>query len=165
MTRALCVHMHANSLPAAGSCTCSRVRGLARRLTALYDAALAPHGLTVTQYAALVVLVRSDESLAVAELARRLQMDRTTTSRLIGPLETEGLVARSAADKGDARARPLRATPKGKRRLRAAVPAWSVAQRNVESILGGALCASLHKSAEAAGRALAAAAIEPAEEL
>jgi DNA-binding MarR family transcriptional regulator len=141
------------------------VRGLARRLTAVYDAELAPHGLTVTQYAALAALVRSDEPLAVAELARRLQMDRTTASRLIGPLEAEGLVGRSPAGTGDARARPLRPTPKGKRRLQASIPAWTTAQRTVESILGGELWASLHKSAEAAGRALAAAAIEPVEEL
>lgn len=156
--------MHAKALPAAGSCTCSRVRGLARRLTALYDAALAPHGLTVTQYAALVTLVRSDEPLPVAELARRLDMDRTTTSRLVGPLETEGLVTRVAAGSGDARSRPLRPTPKGRRRLAAAVPAWEIAQRDVETMLGERLRASLHATAEAAGRALAAAAVEPTEE-
>lgn len=155
--------MHEIGLPPAGSCTCSRVRGLARRLTALYDTALAPHGLTVTQYAALVVLMRADQPLAVAELARRLQMDRTTTSRLVGPLEAEGLVARSAAGSDDARARPLRPTAKGRRRVQAAIPAWSAAQRRVESILGGELCESLHRSTQAAGRALAAAAIEPAE--
>lgn len=156
--------MHAKALPAPGSCTCSRVRGLARRLTALYDAALAPHGLTVTQYAALVTLVRSDDPLPVAELARRLDMDRTTTSRLVGPLETEGLVTRVVAGGGDARSRPLRPTPKGRRRLAAAVPSWEVVQREVESILGARLRASLHTTAEAAGRALAAAAVEPTEE-
>jgi DNA-binding MarR family transcriptional regulator len=141
------------------------VRGLARRLTALYDAALARHGLTVTQFAALAALVRSGEPLPVAELARRLQMDRTTTSRLVGPLEAEGLVTRAAEAGGDARSRPLRPTPKGRRRLAAAMPAWDAAQRDVGSILGADLHASLHKSAEAAGRALAAASIEPTEDL
>ena len=160
--------MHANEetelgLPPAGSCICSRVRGLARRLTALYDAALAPHGLTVTQFAALAALLRSAEPLAVADLARRLQMDRTTTSRLVGPLEAEGLVARVDTARGDARSRPLRATARGRRRIEAAMPAWQEAQRSVGSILGERLCATLHRSAEAAGRALAAAAVEPGE--
>jgi DNA-binding MarR family transcriptional regulator len=53
---------------------------LARRLTALYDAKLARHGLTVTQYAALAMLMHAPRPLSVAALARRLQMDRTTTS-------------------------------------------------------------------------------------
>lgn len=163
--------MHANlPLPVRGSCTCSKVRSLARRLTGLYDAALAPHGLTVTQYAALVAIARADGALAVAELAQRLQMDRTTTSRLVGPLERAGLVARVAGNKvrgerarGDARARPLQLTAKGERRLRAAIPAWQDVQGRVDALLGAPLQASLMQAADAAGRALAAAAIEPAE--
>jgi DNA-binding MarR family transcriptional regulator len=147
----------------AGPCTCSRVRELARRLTALYDAALAPHGLTVTQFAALAALHRADAPLAVADLARRLQMDRTTTSRLVVPLESEGLVARTE-ERGagaDARARPLRLSAQGRRRLLAAVPAWRIAQQRVERQLGAPLHAELQRVAVAAGRALAEA--QPAE--
>jgi DNA-binding MarR family transcriptional regulator len=152
----------ADMLSLAGSCTCSRVRGLARRLTALYDTALAPHRLTVTQYAALVTLHRAGGPLAVADLARRLQMDRTTTSRLVGPLESDGLIGRDDGAGGvdaavDSRARPLRLTTKGRRRLRAAVPAWRDAQRELERRLGASLHAELERVAESAGRALAAA--------
>ncbi len=159
--------MHANAIGPAGSgaCTCHRVRSLARRLTALYDAALAEHGLTVTQYAALVTLARSAAPVPVAELARRLQMDRTTTSRLVGPLEAAGLLARAKAGKerGDARSRPLHVTTKGRRRLDAAVPAWRAAQSEVNAILGERLRASLDRDAEAACGALAAATHEPME--
>jgi len=153
------------AMPPAGLCTCSKVRGLARRLTALYDAALAPHGLTVTQYAALATLARSSEPLAVAELARRLQMDRTTTTRLVGPLEADGLVARTEARpaRADARTRPLQLTLKGRRRLGAAIPAWQAAQREVEDILGEPLRLTLHRAADAASRSLAEAAFEPEE--
>lgn len=146
--------MHA-SLPPAGLCHCSGVRRLARGLTAVYDAALAAHGLTVTQYAALAALARSGTPLAVADLARRLQMDRTTTVRLVGPLESAGLVAR-AGDATDRRSRPLRLTPAGRRRLRAAIPAWRAAQQQVEARLGGRLAHELRANAEAATRALAA---------
>lgn len=151
--------MHAikTELPAAGLCTCFKVRGLARRLTALYDAALEPHGLTVTQYAALASLARSQSPVSVAELARRLQMDRTTTSRLVAPLERAGLVVRADTRKvhGDARARPLQLATKGRQRWMAAIPAWRAAQRDVEVILGQRLRAALHRATDAAGRALA----------
>ena len=161
--------MHANlPLPARGSCTCSKVRGLARRLTGMYDAALAPHGLTVTQYAALVAVARAEGALAVADLAQRLQMDRTTTSRLVGPLERAGLIARVDARKirsertrGDARTRPLQLTAKGERRLRSAIPAWQDVQSRVDALLGVRLQATLTQAADAAGRALAAVDIEP----
>jgi len=150
--------MHAieSGLPGAGSCTCFKVRGLARRLTALYDAALAPHGVTVTQYAALAALARSQVPIAVAELARGLQMDRTTTSRLVWPLERAGLVVRADARRagGDARTRPLQLSVKGRQRLAAAAPAWQAAQRDVEAMLGQRLRATLHRATEAAGRAL-----------
>lgn len=163
--------MHANlPLPARGSCTCSKVRGLARRLTVMYDTALAPHGLTVTQYAALVAVARAEGALAVADLAQRLQMDRTTTSRLMGPLERAGLVARVDGRKargesmrGDARTRPLQLTAKGERRLRSATPAWQDVQSRVDALLGTRLQATLMQSADAAGRALAEVDIEPAE--
>lgn len=150
---------------AVGSCTCFKVRGLARRLTALYDAALAAHRLTVTQYAALATMARSETPVAVAELARRLQMDRTTTSRLVAPLERDGLVVRADTRKvrGDARSRPLRLTTKGRQRLAAAIPAWQAAQRDVEFILGERLRATLHRATDAAGRALAAKSFEKAD--
>jgi DNA-binding MarR family transcriptional regulator len=164
---AICVHMHANAidLPGAGACTCHKVRSLARRLTGIYDAALAAHALTVTQYSALVTLARSKVPVAVAELARRLQMDRTTTSRLVGPLEAAGLLARADGGKGrgDARSRPLQLTAKGRRRLSAAIPAWRAAQRDVDAILGARLRSSLDRAADAANGAFAATAIEPME--
>jgi DNA-binding MarR family transcriptional regulator len=146
--------MHALTLPPPGRCTCSAVRRLARRLTSLYDAALAPHGLTVTQYAALVALARAAAPLSVADLARRLQMDRTTTVRLVAPLESAGLVARRGAGE-DRRARPLALTAAGRRRLAAAMAAWLQAQRTVDTTLGAPLADGLRTQADAATRALA----------
>ena len=160
--------MHANEpdlLPPAGVCTCSKVRSLARRLTGLYDAELARHGLTVTQYAALVTLMRAQSALSVADLARRLQMDRTTTSRLVGPLVSSGLAARIdvRTSGGDTRARPLQLTAKGRKRLLSAVPSWQIAQKQVEALLGTPLQAALGRAADAANRALSGAAAEGPE--
>jgi DNA-binding MarR family transcriptional regulator len=153
------------ALPAAGSCTCSKVRGLARQLTGLYDAALAPHGLTVTQYATLATLAHSEAPLTVSALARRLRMDRTTTSRLVGPLEAAGWIGRSAGRAGaDARARPLQLTAQGRRVLRAAVPAWRAVQSQVDTLLGRSLKQILHRATENASRALADAAAGSTED-
>jgi DNA-binding MarR family transcriptional regulator len=150
------MHSNRSEPPIAACCTCFQVRGLARRLTALYDAALAEHGLTVTQYATLATLQRASSALPVAQLARRLQMDRTTTTRLIAPLHEQGLVVRVDARSGfDARAHPMQITAKGRRRLAAAVPAWQAAQRQVDEILGERLSKQLHSATDAAGRALA----------
>jgi DNA-binding MarR family transcriptional regulator len=133
----------------------------------LYDAALVAHGVTVTQYAALASIARAQKCIPVAELARRLQMDRTTTTRLVMPLIESGLLMRhdGRALRGDARARPLELTAKGRRRLRATAPAWQVAQREVGQLLGQRLRASLLRTTDAAGRALAAAFIGPVESL
>lgn len=155
-TGAHCVHMHTSlPLPPSGSCTCWHIRRLARRLTAVYDAALAPHGLTVTQYSALVTLARLAAPCAVGDLAERLQMDRTTTVRLVAPLEAEGLVSR-AAGVTDRRARPLVLTAKGRRRLAAALPAWRDVQGAVDTLLGERLAAGLRRDATAAAEALRA---------
>ncbi len=148
-------------LPPPGTCTCSQVRGLARRLTGVYDAALAGHGLTVTQYAALMALARAAAPLAIGEIAQRLQMDRSTTTRLLAPLERDGLVAVPAAvhlrrgERIDQRARRLRLTSRGERRLRAAIPSWSSAQQQVDELLGAALGQSLARVTRAAAAALA----------
>lgn len=148
------------SLPAAGSCTCTQVRGLARRLTGMYDAALAQHRLTITQYAALITLARAAQPLAIGALAQRLQMDRSTTTRLLAPLERDGLVAPPAAaharrgERADHRARLLRLTPRGDRRLREAVPAWRAAQQQVDALLGARLATSLTRATRAAAQAL-----------
>lgn len=148
-----------DSLPPSGRCTCFKVRRLARQLTALYDSALASSGLTVTQYAALSTLARADEPLPVARLARVLGMDRTTTSRLVHPLERDGLLNRAdCAELGvDARARPLVITGEGRRRLRAAIAGWERAQREVARVLGHDLDATLRSVTDAANRKLGSA--------
>jgi DNA-binding MarR family transcriptional regulator len=54
--------------------------------------------------------------VAVSELARRLELDQSTASRQIRPLEAEGLVTRTV-DPADRRTARLAVTPKGRRLL------------------------------------------------
>ncbi len=54
--------------------------------------------------------------VAVTEVARRLEVDQSTASRQIRPLEEQGLVTR-ATDPADRRSARLAVTPKGRRLL------------------------------------------------
>jgi DNA-binding MarR family transcriptional regulator len=68
--------------------------------------------------AGLIVLrtVQRYGPVAVSEVARRLEVDQSTASRQIRPLEEQGLVTR-ATDPTDRRSARLAVTPKGRRLL------------------------------------------------
>ena len=138
-----------DELDPARACTCFKLRNLARRVTALFDAQLAGAGITVTQYAILTVLVATKaahESVGVSELARRMQADRTTLKRALDPLRDAGLIAITRqAGRGDARVRTVAITPAGARRRRAALPMWRTAQSRLDDLLGESRHGALRK--------------------
>src|SRR5512144_2341918 len=74
------------------ACACGRLRRAARALTQLYDDAMAPSGLRVTQYSLLSALARRGP-LHITELASAQLLDRTALSRNLDPLVAKGLVA------------------------------------------------------------------------
>lgn len=114
-------------------CLCGNTRMAARALTALYDAQLAPCGLSSSQLAVLWCVI-GGEPLAMGDIARHLVMDKTTVSRNVAALVEAGLVAvRSGAD---ARVRTLASTAKGRRAFRSAIPLWEAAQAQVAERLG-----------------------------
>jgi DNA-binding MarR family transcriptional regulator len=116
-----------------GPCVCSQLRRTARKVSALYDHALAAAGLTVTQHALLVNIARAGE-VSRSSLAARLGMDRTTLTRDLKPLEKANLVA--AAESADRRERLLRLSPEGRRRLRRSYECWEKTQREFTSSIG-----------------------------
>ncbi len=69
----------------AAPCACSRLRRAARAVTQLYDDALEPVGLRVTQLSLLRTLQRQG-TLTIGELAVRNLLDRTALSRNLDPL-------------------------------------------------------------------------------
>ncbi len=126
------------------ACNCQVLRQAARRATALYDAAMAPHGLRISQFAVLSRLRRAG-ALSVQALAAELVLDRTTLGRNLRPLERDGLIA-SVADPGDRRVRRLALTAKGDALVAAALPAWRGAQLQFEQGFGVAESAALRAS-------------------
>jgi DNA-binding MarR family transcriptional regulator len=148
-----------DDLDPALACTCFKLRNLARRVTALYDQALAGAGITVTQYAILTVLVaarRAHEPVRVTELARRLQADRTTLKRALDPLLDAGLIAIERPQDGDARVKTVTITSAGLQRRRSAAPLWRKAQAQLDKALGAMLHGSLRKHLDRSTAAIGA---------
>jgi len=129
------VHMHdmTSEQDLLRSCACHKVRMAARAVTRSYDEMLRPTDLRATQVA-LLVAVASGEASSIAALAQVLGMDRSTLTRNLGPLESEGLVAIGA--EGWRRSRSLEITKKGRARLSEALPLWKRAQDLLKRKLG-----------------------------
>ena len=108
-----------------GPCACSEVRRVARKLTSLYDAALAPAEITITQYSLLANIGRAGQSSHTG-LADKLGMDRTTLTRNLRPLIEAEWVAVTTGE--DRRQHLLQLTATGKRKLNHSIPLWEKIQ-------------------------------------
>jgi len=120
---------------ASTACACGRLRRATRALTQLYDNALAPVGLHLTQFSLLRTLDRCGPT-RITDLATATLLDRTALSRNLDPLVARGLVAVETG--ADARTREVSLTRAGSRAIRAAEPRWKQAQTDVARRLGAA---------------------------
>ncbi len=73
------------------ACVCFNLRKATRLLSQIYDQALKPADLKVTQFS-LLMGVAGQEDTTIGKLARPLGMDRSTLSRNARILEKKGLV-------------------------------------------------------------------------
>src|SRR5262245_42868966 len=96
----------------ARACIAVRLRLLNRVVTNLYDDALRPLGLKVSQLNILVVTAKLGLT-RTAEVCETLQLDTSTLSRNVKPLQAHGWL--EVVPEEDARAQPFRLTPKGQR--------------------------------------------------
>jgi len=115
-------------------CLALRALSTARAITRRYDAALRPSGLTITQFTLLISIARL-KPVAISALADVLSMERTSLSRNLKPLEAAGLVERMTEASG--RAKPIRITDAGRKKLEEAYPMWIKAQQATEEKLTG----------------------------
>lgn len=114
-------------------CTCHLLRRLARRVTQDYDRAVAPAGLTITQFSLLQHL-RHQPGVSASALAQRVGMERTTLLRNLRPVIRDGLARYRSTEAG--RSAELELTARGLERLRQARPLWAQAQAALECQLG-----------------------------
>ena len=115
-------------------CNCATLRQAARRVTKLYDAALAATGLGANQYSILARLSLVGPT-TIQDLARLLVMDRSTLGHLLRPLEKRGFVKLEVSQQ-DRRSRMVALTEAGKAAAAKARPRWAAAQRRFESAFG-----------------------------
>jgi DNA-binding MarR family transcriptional regulator len=128
----------------ASSCSCTALRKASRRVSLLYDAALAPCGLRTTQRAILNHILRAGTP-ATGELAAALVMDRGALAHNLKPLERDGLVE-IKIDPKDRRNRLIALTAKGRAKLAQSEALWARAQRSFEAAFGVAESASLREA-------------------
>ena len=121
-------------------CTCFALRKLNRTVSRLYDKHMAEAGLKTTQYSLLKWI--SAAPLPIAELAARMNTERTTLTRNLKPLIDAGWVVLKPGS--DSRQRIATITPKGARTIAAARDAWRAAQLELEQALGKDAVHALH---------------------
>ena len=114
-------------------CVCGSVRKAARAVTKIYDDALRPAGIRITQLGILGVAVRIGP-VTVTQLAEVTLTDRTTLTRNLKLLEKKGLV--QIGPGSDQREREITITERGRDTLRVAYPLWQEVQAKVIEALG-----------------------------
>jgi DNA-binding MarR family transcriptional regulator len=125
----------------ANDCLAFRLRRLNRLVTNIYDEALRPLGLRVSQLNILSTAA-VQQTARPAELCRLLELDPSTLSRNLQILHRNGWIE-YLEDSDDARAQPFRITASGLALIERAGAAWSEAQRRAEDALGRDLAQAL----------------------
>jgi len=117
----------------AGECIAVRMRMLNRVVTNIYDDALRPLGVRVSQMNILVAAGKMGTARP-AEVCERLHLDVSTLSRNVERMKARGWL--EVIPDEDGRAQPFRLTNDGRKLLEKAAPAWKKAQKQAKSLLG-----------------------------
>src|SRR5438094_10022166 len=117
----------------AGECVAVRLRMLNRVVTNIYDDALRPLDLKVSQMNILVAAAKMGTARPI-EVCEHLHLDVSTLSRNVERMKARGWLKVVPGE--DGRSQPFRLTPQGRKLLEKAVPAWSEAQQQVKKVLG-----------------------------
>jgi DNA-binding MarR family transcriptional regulator len=112
-------------------CFALQARKTANLLARVYNSALEPLGLEISQFSTLsaVALERSD---SITELASALGVERSTLTRNLKILERDALIVRSERE---GRRSMYRLTSKGRRMLLKALPLWNEVQARFSAAL------------------------------
>ena len=129
-------------------CLATRLRMANRVITRIYDDALRPLGLKVTQLSMLVVaedrgLIRQSQGGA------ELQLDDSTLSRNLERMRANGWLEEVPGE--DSRVHSYRLTAAGRALLGRAIPAWRGAQERAKRLLGDAGVRALRRFANEQG--------------
>ena len=115
------------------ACVCISIRKASRKLTARYDADLAPIGINLAQFSLLRNIDRHGP-VSLTALSDIVELDRSTLGRNVRVLERMGLVAIAAGK--DQREATLRLSERGKSTIATATPLWERTQTAIQTKLG-----------------------------
>jgi len=135
----------------ASECLAQRVLLVNRTISGLYNEALRPLGMTVTQLTFLVIVARRGP-VSPGEVAKRLNMDKSTTSRNVRLMEDHGWLSVSPGQSG--RAQVLTIESKGRKLIEKALPLWQGAQERARALLGERGARSIYVTADTLGKQL-----------
>jgi len=129
----------------AGECIAVRMRMLNRVVTNIYDDALRPLGVKVSQMNILVAAGKMGTARP-AEVCSLLHLDVSTLSRNVDRMKARGWL--EVIPDEDRRTQPFRLTKEGHKLLEQAAPAWKKAQRQAKSLLGDGIVDLLGQAVE-----------------
>jgi DNA-binding MarR family transcriptional regulator len=129
-------------------CTATRLRMANRVITKVYDHALRPCGLKVSQLA-MLALAEGRGLIRQSEVGAELQLDDSTLSRNLELMRANGWMEEAPAD--DARVHSYRLTEAGRTLLEKAIPAWRGAQKEARRLLGAAGVQAIRRFAREQG--------------
>jgi len=118
----------------AGQCIASRWRAANRAITSIYDQALRPLGVKVSQFNILIATAK----MGVArprDLGTHLRLEASTLSRNLERMRASGWLE-TVADASDLRSQSIRLTRSGLQLIEEGYPLWERAQREAAAWLG-----------------------------
>jgi DNA-binding MarR family transcriptional regulator len=127
----------------ASECVAVRLRMLNRVITNIYDDALRPLDLKVSQMNILVAAAKLGTARPI-EVCHHLHLDVSTLSRNVERMKARGWL--EVVPDEDGRSQPFRLTSRGRKLLEKAVPAWSQAQQQVKKVLGEGFVEQLNQT-------------------
>ena len=146
-------HMQAMIDKMANECVAVRLRMLNRVITNIYDDALRSLDLKVSQMNILVAAAKMGTARPI-EVCEHLHLDVSTLSRNVERMRARGWL--EVVPDEDGRSQPFRLTPRGRKLLEKAVPAWSEAQERVKKVLGGGFVEQLNQAMKRVSKRAAA---------
>lgn len=114
-------------------CLYLRLRLASKRLLSLYEAHLAPSGVSMSQFGLLAAIMEEPE-LAMSRLAAKRELSPSTLTRTLRPMEDAGWIEVFAAPENK-RVRRVRLTREGRARLKAAYAGWKQAQAEAAAVV------------------------------
>lgn len=127
----------------AGTCIAARLRMLNRVVTNIYDDALRPMKIKVSQMNILVATAKLGTARP-SELCDLLSLGVSTLSRNVDRMKAKEWL--EVVEDQDGRAQPLRLGRPGQELLDRAFPAWTEAQARVQKLLGTKLVRELQST-------------------